>query len=87
MSVAQLSTAPELSETSDDQVTNLVELGIATNEKHVAGDTINEHLFTRYPVVAKSKEDPAHVCLDLHVFDNAERVKQVHYSLLNKDVD
>ena len=77
----------EFSKPSNDQVSNLVELGIATHQEHISRDSICQHLFACDAVVAKCKENPRHVCLDLCVTNHSQRVEEVHDPFLNQDID
>lgn len=69
---SHIRTPPKLSETSDDQVANLIELGVATDEEHVSCDTISKHLFSSDAVIAQCEEDPTNVRLNLSVSYNPE---------------
>jgi hypothetical protein len=80
-------TPAELSETSDDQVTNLIELWVTTDQEHVSCDTIGKHLFPSDAIITQCKEDPAYICLNLCVADNPKGVKQVHDSFFNQNID
>lgn len=45
------------------------EARVARDQEHVAGDPIHEHLLAGDAVVAKSKEYPGHVGVDLNAID------------------
>ena len=83
----QIVTTAQLSETSDDQVTNLTELGVARDQEHVSCNAIHEHLLASDAIVAESEEDPRHVCMNLGVVDGAQSVEEVHDALLKQKLD
>ena len=44
-----------------------MKLRIAANKEHVPSNTVAEHLLPSDAIIAKGKEDPANIRLDLHV--------------------
>lgn len=76
----------KFSKASNDQVSNLVELRIATHQEHISRNSICQHLFAGDAIVAKCKKDPRHIRLDLGVTNHSQGVEEVHDPLLNQDI-
>jgi hypothetical protein len=68
-------------------VSDLLELRIATNKKHISCDSVWEHLLACNSIIAKCQKDPTHISLNLDIVDQSQRVKQVHDTLFNQNVD
>jgi len=68
-------------------VSDLLKLRIATNKEHITCYSVWEHLLTCNAIIAKCQKDPAHISLNLDIVDQAQRIKKVHNTLLNQDVD
>lgn len=66
---SQLGAPSKLSEPGNNQVSNLVELGVAGDQEHVSGDTVAEHLASSDAIITEGKEDPRDVGLDVLLID------------------
>lgn len=85
--LTHVSAPAQLRKPGDDQMPNLVELGITTHKEHVSCNTIRQHLLACDPVVTKCQEYPRDIGLNLCVPDHSQRVEQIHNSFLDQNID
>lgn len=85
--LAHICAAAQLCKASNDQVPDLIELRITRNKEHITRNTIGQHLLARNAIVAKCKENPTHISLNLSVTNHSKWIEQVHDALVNQDID
>lgn len=59
----------QLGKSSYDKMADLVVLGVAGNEEHVPSNSVFEHCFARYAVIAQGQKNPGNVCLNYGIFE------------------
>ena len=69
--LTHISTSAKFCEAGDDEVADLVELGVAAHKEHVPSDSIRQHLLPSDSIVTKCQEDPTNICLDLCISNDS----------------
>lgn len=88
--LTRLFDSAELSKACDDQVPDLLVVGVAGHEEHVPSDALHEHLLSSDPIRAQSEEHPREVSTYNHVASRVsftKSIKEIKYPFLDKDVD
>jgi hypothetical protein len=67
LSVLKVSTSAEFCKASDDKMPDLMKLGVAADQEHVSCDSVLKHLSACDTIVAKRKEYPRDICLDVDI--------------------
>ena len=73
--VLEVSTSAKFCKTSDDKMPDLMKLWVAADQEHVSRDAVLKHLSACDSIVAKCKENPRDVCLNLSIINWVKPIK------------
>jgi hypothetical protein len=83
-------TLAKLCKASNDQVPNLLLIGVAGNKKHISSDSFHQHLIPSNAIITKRQEDPRDIRLNCYIHwillvIFAKLVKQIKDTLFDQD--